>query len=421
VTLLGQGGWTRWPTEVPSNPYYSVILWFCDSSALADHSRARAKRGWGRPGAAAPMQPRIKQTHQDHFLLKSFPLYSEEGKKPVWTLPLRGKTPLPSPMNPSGLPGLLGASPGTPARLRSLHPPQEGALGSCWQGWGSRLCPVVADARLPQRTERARLDASKASGRRACSGDRQQRQASGQSTCSEGWRLPGDAYFNRPESRASFCWVSPSAPALTARPARSAAGLPPFPQLRRCPHSWTARIAQQDGDTGVSSSRQPRWTARSWGGFSSTKEGAGGCGKGRGPACPPGTNSLAAETGWEELRSLWLQGHHRMGRAQVPVTPRPPQNGKSSGPCDSKATTRWEELRSLWLQGHHRWEELRSLWLQGHHNCPALQHMALSFYVKTCPHYSPHKALPLLIPVAIPNRPRALHHCQLAVPSLPSC
>ena len=23
----GQEGWTRWPTEVPSNPYYSVILW----------------------------------------------------------------------------------------------------------------------------------------------------------------------------------------------------------------------------------------------------------------------------------------------------------------------------------------------------------------------------------------------------------
>ena len=22
------GGWTRWPTEVPANPYYSVILWF---------------------------------------------------------------------------------------------------------------------------------------------------------------------------------------------------------------------------------------------------------------------------------------------------------------------------------------------------------------------------------------------------------
>jgi len=21
-------GWTRWPTEVPSNPYHSVILWF---------------------------------------------------------------------------------------------------------------------------------------------------------------------------------------------------------------------------------------------------------------------------------------------------------------------------------------------------------------------------------------------------------
>ena len=28
VTLLQQGGWTRWPTEVPSNPERSVILWF---------------------------------------------------------------------------------------------------------------------------------------------------------------------------------------------------------------------------------------------------------------------------------------------------------------------------------------------------------------------------------------------------------
>ena len=27
MTLLRQGGWTRWPTEVPSNPYHSVILW----------------------------------------------------------------------------------------------------------------------------------------------------------------------------------------------------------------------------------------------------------------------------------------------------------------------------------------------------------------------------------------------------------
>jgi len=23
----GSQGWTRWPTEVPSNPYHSVILW----------------------------------------------------------------------------------------------------------------------------------------------------------------------------------------------------------------------------------------------------------------------------------------------------------------------------------------------------------------------------------------------------------
>ena len=34
MTLLRQGDWTRWPTEVPSNPYYSVILWFCDSVIL---------------------------------------------------------------------------------------------------------------------------------------------------------------------------------------------------------------------------------------------------------------------------------------------------------------------------------------------------------------------------------------------------
>ena len=27
VTLLQQEGWTRWPTEVPSNPDHSVILW----------------------------------------------------------------------------------------------------------------------------------------------------------------------------------------------------------------------------------------------------------------------------------------------------------------------------------------------------------------------------------------------------------
>ena len=27
MTLLWQGGWTRWPTEVPSNPEHSVILW----------------------------------------------------------------------------------------------------------------------------------------------------------------------------------------------------------------------------------------------------------------------------------------------------------------------------------------------------------------------------------------------------------
>jgi len=27
---FGGGGWTRWPTEIPFNPYHSVILWFCD-------------------------------------------------------------------------------------------------------------------------------------------------------------------------------------------------------------------------------------------------------------------------------------------------------------------------------------------------------------------------------------------------------
>ena len=30
------GGWTRWPTEVPSNPYHSVILWFLDAMLICD-------------------------------------------------------------------------------------------------------------------------------------------------------------------------------------------------------------------------------------------------------------------------------------------------------------------------------------------------------------------------------------------------
>ena len=32
VTLLWQEGWTGWPTEVPSNPDHSGILWFCNLS-----------------------------------------------------------------------------------------------------------------------------------------------------------------------------------------------------------------------------------------------------------------------------------------------------------------------------------------------------------------------------------------------------
>ena len=42
VTLLQQEGWTRWPTEVPSNPYYSVILFsasrFCGAGAVLTQS-----------------------------------------------------------------------------------------------------------------------------------------------------------------------------------------------------------------------------------------------------------------------------------------------------------------------------------------------------------------------------------------------
>ena len=34
--MLRQEGWTRWPTEVPSNPYHSVILWFCDLQYIDD-------------------------------------------------------------------------------------------------------------------------------------------------------------------------------------------------------------------------------------------------------------------------------------------------------------------------------------------------------------------------------------------------
>ena len=49
MTLLRQEGWTRWPTEVPSNPYYSVILWFCD---LAQSLRAKASEFWQACGFA---------------------------------------------------------------------------------------------------------------------------------------------------------------------------------------------------------------------------------------------------------------------------------------------------------------------------------------------------------------------------------
>jgi len=31
---FGRRVWTKWSPEVPSNPYYSVILWFCDSVIL---------------------------------------------------------------------------------------------------------------------------------------------------------------------------------------------------------------------------------------------------------------------------------------------------------------------------------------------------------------------------------------------------
>ena len=34
VTLLWQEGWTRWPTEVPSNPEHPVILWKKTNSSL---------------------------------------------------------------------------------------------------------------------------------------------------------------------------------------------------------------------------------------------------------------------------------------------------------------------------------------------------------------------------------------------------
>ena len=32
------GGWTGWPTEVPSNPWHSVILWFCGKKKICSFS-----------------------------------------------------------------------------------------------------------------------------------------------------------------------------------------------------------------------------------------------------------------------------------------------------------------------------------------------------------------------------------------------
>ena len=43
VTLLWQEGWTRWPIEVPSKPYYSVILWsFLNPQGFPDNSPAKS-------------------------------------------------------------------------------------------------------------------------------------------------------------------------------------------------------------------------------------------------------------------------------------------------------------------------------------------------------------------------------------------
>ena len=47
MTLLRQEGWTRWPTEVPSNPYYSVI--FCDILRLHPLAASQAKPPGAQP------------------------------------------------------------------------------------------------------------------------------------------------------------------------------------------------------------------------------------------------------------------------------------------------------------------------------------------------------------------------------------
>ena len=50
MTLLRQAGWTRWPTEVPSNPYHSVILWF-------PHQHKRALLGTPSVPQASEIEP----------------------------------------------------------------------------------------------------------------------------------------------------------------------------------------------------------------------------------------------------------------------------------------------------------------------------------------------------------------------------
>jgi len=122
-------GWTRWPTEVPSNPYYSVILWFCGSVTSVQLGLFKTLAGW------LPVLQIVKENEI---------LAPQAGRRPSSSspLPLVAVTVLHAPL---------------PATLRT------DSRGSAWVwlvGWGSPGMRVSRDAAVPPSADSRKVSAT---------------------------------------------------------------------------------------------------------------------------------------------------------------------------------------------------------------------------------------------------------------------
>jgi len=125
---LGQS--TRWPTEVPSNPYYSVILWFCDLCAPKASEQGEDNQGVGLSCLYPPLVDAAPQSQQ-------LGVSQETGRM------------APSRSNSSSRrePSACGALDAVPTRIASWVSPRDAAQGPGaqrgpgrrewrWQCWG---------------------------------------------------------------------------------------------------------------------------------------------------------------------------------------------------------------------------------------------------------------------------------------------